>query len=145
MFVAQCAGGMGSLLKGRAGEGGVCVCVWERKEKTNPADVMWKDEAATSLVSNTKKMPRLCVGARFRHIYSGDMKRQSESWEFIKKQECAISWNIRVTTKIFKLKTSTQTAEIIYTSHDAQPHKNYTNIKKKKNRSHFPMALRMFA
>lgn len=79
----------------------------------------------------------VCRG-RFRHVYSADIKRQSESCEFIKKQECAISWNTRVTTKIFKPKTSvTQTAEIIYTSHDAQPHKKYINVKKKyKSLSH---------
>lgn len=77
-----------------------------------------------------QKDASLCVGARFRHVYSADIKRQSGSCEFIKKQECAISWNTRVTTKIFKPKTSvTQTAEIIYTSHDAQPYKNYINVK----------------
>lgn len=102
MFVAQCAGGMGSLLKGRAGEGGgggECVCVCEGEK--GKADVMWKDEAATSLVCRTKRCC-LCVGARFHHVYSADIKRQSESCEFINKQECAISWNTRVTTKIIK-------------------------------------------
>lgn len=65
MFVAQCARGMGSLLKGRAGEGGgecVCVCVRERKDKRNPADVMWKDEAATALVCRRKRCQFVCRG-----------------------------------------------------------------------------------
>lgn len=112
--------------QGGRGRRSVCVCV--SKGKRNPADVMWKDEAATS---QNKKMPRLCVGALFRHVYSADIKRQSESWEFIKRKECALSWNTRVTTKIFKPKASeTQAAEIIYTSHDAQPHKNDKRKKK---------------